>query len=833
MTIKSYLARNLPSLPIDEVLSDLMAALDSNNSAVLVASPGAGKTSRVPMALLDQAWLAGKKIIMLEPRRLAARSAASHMASLFGEQPGQTVGYRMRLDTKVSKDTRIEIVTDGVFVRTIMNDPELAGVGAVFFDEFHERNLDSDFALALALETQEALRPDLRILPMSATLDGAKVSSLLGGETKARVVESKGRSYPVSISYQSKNLSERIEDTMAMAVRNALKDHDGSILCFLPGQAEIHRTAERLTGLSSNIQICELYGSLDQGKQTKAISPPEKGIRKVVLATSIAETSITIDGVSVIIDSGLARVPRFEPSTGLSRLVTIKASKASIDQRAGRAGRTAPGTAIRLWHEGQTGSLPDYERPQILEADLTGLVLDLALWGVSDPLQMKWLDEPPQKSWQEAKVLLVLLNALNAQGQITETGKALRDFPLPPRLAHMVLEASKLGSENNTAFLALLLEERGLGGTSIDLAKRFEQAKREKSDRAIKLRKMVDGFARNPSARKLGEELSVGTSLSFAWPERIAAHMGTNAHGEALFKLVNGRRARLDGLSHLAKEKYIVACELQGSAASARILQAAAITSEEIQFHHGEHIKSERILNFDAKSERFQARQIQSLGELELVSYSVPLQSDDNIPNRLIEQLKRDGLGKLKFSNTVTSFRDRAVFLHQQLPDMFPDFSDEALEEDLENCLLPVIPNAKGYADISSQNLLDGFSLKLGYENTKRLSQLAPTSFTLPSGSTHSLHYQDNKIVLKAKVQEFFGMKIHPRLLDGKIPLTLEFLSPAMRPIQTSEDIAGFWKGSWAEVRRELRGRYPKHLWPEDPANAEATARAKPRVSKN
>ncbi len=835
--IQPYLNRALPQLPIDDCLPGLVTALAENHAAVLVAAPGAGKTSRVPLVLLDQDWLKGNKIIVLEPRRLAARSAAAHMARLLGEEVGQTVGYRVRLDTRTSTATRIEFVTEGVFSRMILADPELKGIGAVIFDEFHERSLDGDMGLALVLESFEALRPDLRLLVMSATIDGAKVASLLQeasdsmGCRQIKTIESVGRSYPVSIQYQSGKPDERLEEMMARTIRAALQQYEGSLLCFLPGQAEIRRVTGLLQSLPSNVSVFPLYGALDPTDQASAIAPSPANCRKIVLATSIAETSITIDGVTVVIDSGISRVPRYEPDTGLTRLVSVRASKASIDQRAGRAGRTAPGTAIRLWHEGQTGSLPDYERPEILEADLCALALDLVQWGVKDPSQLKWLDLPPRQAWKEAVDLLRQFDAVTDDLSLTEHGQALCALPLPPRLARMVVRAKDHDMAFDAAFLAVLVNERGLGGPSTDIVSRFDNALREKSDRSRKAQNLARQISGKVAALHNAATLSIGAILSFAWPERIAQRMSVQADGSSIFLLANGRRAKVDGLSSLAKEEYLVISDLQGSAGSARILAAAAISLDEISSLHRNTIRSERLVIFDRQSARFRVRKQQRFGAIELsAGYDTPQASDD-LAAKVMEQLREDGLDRLTISKEVRAFICRAQFLHLLYPDEVGNFSEPALLADLEEWLLPMAENVRGFSDLTSEKIMQGLQLRLGYENQQRLERLVPRSFQLPSGSIHALHYEGDKVILRARVQEFFGMKIHPAILNGKVPLTLEFLSPAMRPIQKTEDIARFWHGSWGDVRKDLRGRYPKHFWPEDGATAMATSTVKSKMT--
>ncbi|MGB7285873.1 MAG: ATP-dependent helicase HrpB [Salaquimonas sp.] len=832
--LEAYGKLGLPGLPIDECLDELGKTLAQKSAAVLVAPPGAGKTTRVPLALMEQPWLNNQKILMLEPRRLAARSAAFHIAGLIGEKPGETIGYRVRMDSKIGTRTKVEIITSGVFTRMILDDPELTGIGAVLFDEYHERSLDTDLGLALAIECCEALRPDLRLLPMSATLDGAKVSKLLSNvKTTVPIIESRGRSFPVSIRYHPKEPDRTIEETMVGAIRQTLASESGSLLCFLPGRREIERVAGSLINLPVDCEVHKLYGALDQSEQSKAIRPSQAGKRKIVLATSIAETSITIDGVTTVIDSGYSRVPVFEPSTGLTRLATVKASKAAITQRAGRAGRTAPGMAIRLWQEGQTNSLPDYDKPEILEADLTGLVLDLAAWGVSDPGQLRWQDEPPVQAWKEARNLLITLSAISTEGMILDRGKQIRNLALPPRLAHMVVRAADQGQLATASNLAMLLSEQGLGNNSVDLSHRYETFLRDKGSRAQKAKQLAHNICNtlNPASQTANskEFVSIGSILSFAWPERIAARVSSDADGSSSFRLANGRRAKLDGISNLAKSAFLVVSDLQGTAAFSRIFGAAEIDLEDIREYHADQIIKQREVFFDEKLQRASARTTERLGSVELSKQTDTLKDDDDIATLLIEHLRVNGIDQLMQPNPIANFRKRAHFLHSIYEDEVPIFDITALQENLGDWLLPMISNVRGLNEITPDMVLEGLKLYLGFDFQKKLNELVPKTYLLPSGSSHTLDYEDGAVILRAKVQEFYGLKKHPGILDDKIPLTLEFLSPAMRPIQRTEDIEGFWKGSWIDVRKEMRGRYPKHFWPEDPASAVATNRAKPK----
>lgn len=827
------MATPMPSLPIDDCLPQLKAALAKSSAAVLVAPPGAGKTTWVPLALIDQLWVAGNRIIMLEPRRIAARSAANYMANLLGEKVGETVGYRVRMDSQISANTRIEVVTEGVFTRMILDDPELDGIAAVLFDEFHERSLDGDLGLALALDVQAAFRTDLRILPMSATMDGARVAELF---EHAEIIESAGRAFPIKIEYRDKLPNERVVETMVRVVRQVLAETTGSILCFLPGQGEILRTADLLNErLPDHVDITPLYGALSSAEQDQAIRPAGKGRRKIVLATSVAETSITIEGVRVVIDCGLSRVARYEADTGLTRLETIRAAKASINQRAGRAGRTQAGLVVRLWHEGQTASLPEFERPEILEADLSMLVLDLAQWGVGDPATLKWLDTPPAPSWKEAVTLLKSLGALNEKGAISDSGKAMRALALPPRLAMMVMRSAEYGQAQEASMLAVLLSERGLGGISPDLADRLNNAKRDKSQRAQKAKALAARIAKKIDSgnQRSDQILSHGAMLSFAYPDRIAKRVGANERGEALYRLANGRRARLDGLSALSKSEYLVIAEMQGTASSSRIFSAAEIKFQEIHRYHGSNIQKQRKIWFSTETKQLHATQSTLLGSLELASQPASIEPEDGTAEGLINALREHGLGLIDFGNKAGLLRARLGFLHYHLPDKYPDMSEEHLLDGLEQWLLPFIINASSFADITPNQLVDGLMHLVGYEKVEEIDRLAPSVFVAPTGSETNLKYEGEKAILQIRVQELYGLRNHPTVLGGKLGIQLELVSPAHRLIQTTMDLPRFWAGSWQDVKKEMKGRYPKHFWPEDPTTAAPTKKAKPRKMKN
>nr|WP_210294150.1 ATP-dependent helicase HrpB [Rhizobium sp. BK060] len=813
----------MPDLPVSHVLPAIGAALGTRGRAVLSAPPGAGKTTLVPLYLLNQEWRGDGKIVLLEPRRLAARAAASRMASLLGETVGETVGYRMRLDTRISARTRIEVVTEGVFARMILDDPELVGVSTVIFDEFHERSLDADFGLALALDVQSALRDDLRVLVMSATLDVARIAALLD---QPPLIESMGRSYPIDIRHQDRPGGERIEDAMARAIIDAHASESGSILAFLPGQAEIARTAARLEGrFGMQTLIAPLYGNLTLKEQDAAIRPAEPGTRKVVLATSIAETSITIDGVRIVIDSGLQRLPVFEASTGITRLETVRVSRASADQRAGRAGRTEPGIAVRLWHQGQTAALPAFTPPQILSSDLSGLVLDLAHWGVQDTRSLSFVDQPPETTLSEARVLLRQLGALGEDGGLTARGKMMRDLALPPRLAAMVISAGEIGHARDAAALAVLLTEQGLGGPSIDLEERMRRFRSERGDRAEGARQLAARLAKGLDVAKATDPSQTGRLLLHAFPDRIALQRG----GRGRFLMANGRGAELPETERLAGSQMLVIADLTGRAAQGRILAAAEVLRADIEEELPDAISIDDQTFFDRQSRQVRARRATRLGAIVFDETPLPRPTGEAISRALAEGVRELGLEQLPFSKEAMQLRERIGFLHRSIGDPWPDLSDEALLARLDEWFVPYQMDARGISDISSSGLSTGLMALIPHELQRDLSNLAPTHFEAPTGQRHPIQYDGEEPTLTIRVQELFGLKQHPAIGGGRLPLLLELTSPAHRPIQTTRDLPGFWAGSWKDVRTEMRGRYPKHPWPERPEDAMPTTRVKPR----
>ncbi len=812
-------------LPVDDALPALRAALAARNAAVLVAPPGAGKTTRVPLVLRNEAWCAGR-VIVLEPRRLAARAAAARMAATLGETVGETVGLRVRLETRVSRKTRIEVVTEGVFTRMILDDPALEGVSAVLFDEFHERSLDADLGLALAIETQEALSANLRLLVMSATLDGARVAALLGD---APVIESEGRAFPVETRYLGRTPGRRIEEDVADAVVAALGVEAGSLLVFLPGQGEIRRVAEMLGARirDPSVDIAPLYGTLDRVAQDRAIASAPPGRRKVVLATAVAETSLTIAGVRVVIDSGLARVPRYEPDIGLTRLETVRVSRASADQRRGRAGRTEPGVCYRLWEEAGNGALEPFARPEILTADLAPLLLDCAAWGLSDPMRLRLLDAPPAPALAEARRLLVEIDALDGSGRLTPTGRHLHDLPLPPRLARMVLAAGT--AAGTAAEIAAILVERGLGGSGTDLVERLERFRADRSRRAADMRRTAAGWAQQSAAAGLPAAAAnddPGVLVALAYPDRIARARGKA--GE--FLLANGRGAFVDSADRLARESFLAVAEIAGGGASARIVLAAPITPAGIEAIAGHHIENVEEVVFDRAARALRARKLRRLGALVLAQHPLAVPADEASAAVLARGVAAIGIDCLPWTKGQQQLRERVAFLRRAEGEPWPDLTDEALAQTAERWLARHIVGLTSLSGIDAGHLDAALRSLVPWELMRRLDTEAPTHFEAPTGSRILVDYGGEEgPSIALRVQELFGLDRHPTLAGGRVPLILELLSPAHRPIQITRDLPGFWRGSWAGVRADLRGRYPKHPWPEDPVSATPTTRAKPR----
>ncbi len=808
------------TLPIYNALPALQTALAARSSAVLVAPPGAGKTTGVPLALLEAPWLGHRKIIVLSPRRLAARAAATRMAQMLGEAVGETVGYRVRLDSKVSARTRIEVVTEGVLTRMLLDQPDLPGVGAILFDEIHERSLDGDTALALALEVQAVLREDLRLLPMSATLDGARVSALLDG---APVIESQGRMFPVDTLYSGRDVRGYLDTQMAAAVRRALTEQSGNILCFLPGMAEILRTAEKLQGISAHIHT--LYGAMDVRDQQRAIEPAPKGARKVVLATSIAETSLTIEGVRVVIDCGMARRPRYEPGSGMTRLVTERVSQASADQRRGRAGRLEPGVCYRLWDEAETRGLIAFDPPEILHADLTDLALTLARWGTRDPETLRWLDAPPRAAWHQALRTLQNIDALDAAGAVTSHGTQLAKLPLHPRLAHAVQIAAAQGFGGIAAQVAALISEAGVGGKDIDLTHRLERFARETGPRAKALQGQATRWAKLAGAHADdGDSSDVGKAMALAYPERIARARGPRGH----FLMVSGRAAAVDESDALAKEPWLAIGEVTGTAEKSRILSAAPITESDIRALFANHITAREVLKVDGPNGTVSVRRIERLGALALSDVQLARPSAASCEAALRDHIAAKGLSALPWSEGHQQWQARVHFAHGCAPDVWPDVSNENLMQNVD-WIAPYLAGKTRLADITAADVQAALDTLLGAQ-TRHFSAFVPARLETPAGSSHMIDYAAlGGPAVELRVQELFGLKHHPSIANGQVALTLVLLSPGHRPIQTTKDLPGFWTGSWSAVKAEMKGRYPRHVWPDDPAAAIATTRAKLR----
>lgn len=817
-----------PPLPIDAVLPELAGKLRESNTAVLVAPPGAGKTTRVPLALAAQDWAAGKRILVLEPRRLAARAAAGYMARLLGERVGGKVGLRVRFGSSVSRDTAIEVITEGIFTRMIVDDPALEGVAAVLFDEFHERSLDADLGLALARDAQQGLREDLKLLIMSATIDGARVSALFGG---APVIESQGRAFGVETRYAGRD-ARPIEQQMADAILRATRAEAGSLLAFLPGTAEIRRTEALLKErIDAVTDIAPLYGALEGDEQDRAIAPSPAGRRKIVLATAIAETSITIEGVRVVVDSGLARVPHYEPDVGITRLETVRVSRAAADQRRGRAGRTEPGVCYRLWDEPQTASLEPFARPEILAADLSGFALDLAAWGAA-PDQLAFLDPPPRAALAEAHALLRELGAVGDDNRITEQGKKLRRLPLPPRLARMVIDAGAEGEALLAAEIAAVIGERGLGGHDPDIRARVDALHRDRSRRERDARAMAARWASVAASRsghshnEVGEK-SAGALLALAYPERIAKNRGGAA---GAFLLANGRGAQIDPASPLAREPFLAVAELTGTAVAGRILLAAPLTLAEIEAGFADRIETRQDNIFDAASATLRARKSRRLGALVLSEQPVPIVLNDQTAQKLAAGIAALGVGRLPWTKALRQWRGRVMFLRASEGEDWPDLSDAALTKSINEWLFPVLSGKTALFEITTDDLTSVLHALLPWPLPRRLDAEAPTHFEAPTGSQVPIDYDaEGGPKIAIRVQELFGLDSHPAIAGGKVPLVVELLSPAHRPVQTTRDLPGFWRGSYTAVRTDMRGRYPKHPWPDDPLAAAPTRRAKSR----
>jgi ATP-dependent helicase HrpB len=832
-------------LPIDDALPALRQALAANAAVVLQAPPGAGKTTHVPLALLNEAWLAGRSILILEPRRLAARAACARMSALRGEQPGQTVGYRIRFDSKVSAQTRIEVLTEGILTRRLQSDPELKNVGLVIFDEFHERHLHADLALALCLDSQKALREDLKILVMSATLDGAAVSKLLGD---APIVTSEGRSYPVDIRYLPRDPEGPLPQTVCDGVMQALETNQGDVLVFLPGAWEIRRTQELLQErLSARADVLPLYGDLPWEAQDRAIQPGA-GRRKIVLATPIAETSLTIEGVRVVVDGGFARVPQFDPGSGLSRLATVRISRASSEQRAGRAGRLAPGACYRLWSETTQRGLVPQSLPEIRAADLAPLALELAAWGVRDARTLSWLDPPPEAAFNQARELLIELDAVDAEGRITDTGRAMARLPLHPRLSHMLFAAQQLGQGMLACDIAALLSERdilaGEGRRSADFVQRVEalqafrkngragaQAHQADANGCARVNQAAQQFQRLLSSTKTATAVDVkltGLLLALAYPDRVGL---ARAPGDARYLLASGRGARLHESEMRLRQPCIVAASLDAGETEGLIYSAAPLDPDALRKYHFANIRAEEVVRWDAQQQIVVARREERFGALVLDSKPLARPDPEKIRAAMLEGIRRLGIEALPWTREAREWQTRVLSLRQWLPDEgWPDVSDAALGDTLAEWLGPYLDGMSRRDHLARLDLLNILKSRLDWDMGRRLEEGAPTHLEVPSGSHLRLEYIPGESpVLKVKLQEMFGLADTPRVAWGRVPVTLQLLSPAQRPIQVTQDLRGFWERTYPEVKKELKGRYPKHPWPDDPWTAVPTRRAKPR----
>lgn len=826
----------MSALPIDVVLPAIRAALAAGTSLVLEAPPGAGKTTGVPLALLHEPWLGAGKIVMLEPRRLAARAAARRMAETLGEEVGQTVGYTMRLERKVSARTRIEVVTEGVLVRRLQRDPELSGVALVIFDEFHERSLDADLGLALTLEARAALRDDLKILIMSATLDGAPIAALLGD---APVVRSEGRAFPVETRFLDRAPSLDLAAETVRAVRRALTEETGSILVFLPGAGEIRRVAERLTeaGLPAGVILAPLYGDLSAAAQDQAIRPAPAGERKIVLATAIAETSLTIEGVRVVVDSGRSRVPRFDPVSGMSRLETVRVTAASAAQRRGRAGRLEPGICYRLWTEAEDRALIPFNTPEIAAADLAPLALELAVWGVREAKSLQWLTPPPAAPLAQAQDLLTRLGALDADGAVTPHGREMALMPVHPRLAHMLIRARAMSATGLAATLAALISERDVF-----------RGERARADRDIRSRieALATGKDRDldhgtshrvrETARRLassGEALDheriateTGRLLALAFPDRVARRRG-GSRGH--YQLANGRGATLSETDPLAGEEFLAVAALDGDKAGARIFLAAPLILADLEDLFADRITTRERVTWDSRSRAVVAERQERLDSLVLATR--PAQGAEvAIREAVLDGIRELGLGVLPWTPALETWRARLGFLRRHDPDGgWPDLSDAALLATLDHWLAPYLDGVSRESHFTRIDLDGALKSSLDWSMLQKVEALAPSHWTVPSGSRVALDYSGDNPVLAVRLQEMFGATATPAVLGGRVPVTLQLLSPARRPVQVTQDLVSFWDRGYGEVKRDLKGRYPKHYWPDNPRVAEPTARVKPR----
>jgi ATP-dependent helicase HrpB len=817
----------LPALPIDDILDALSQGLERSANAVLVAEPGAGKTTRVPLALNKAPWLKGEKIVMLEPRRVAARAAARFMALGLDEEVGETVGYRVRFDSRVTAKTRIEIVTEGVLTRKLQADAMLEGIGLLIFDEFHERSLEGDLALALTLEVQEALRPDLKILVMSATLEAEALAELLG---QAPVFRSRGRLFPVQTIHCDRSSRRMVATDVAEATKTALAQHQGSVLAFLPGEAEIRRAQEALkpSSLGRSIDVLPLYGSLSPKEQDRAIAPAPPGRRKVVLATTIAETSLTIEGVSIVIDGGFKRTPRFDPGAGMTRLETVRVSAAAAEQRRGRAGRLGPGVCYRLWPEAEMLALAPYDMPEILSVDLAPFLLDLASSGISDPSRLKLMTPPPSGALAQARDLLFRLGAIDQRGLISTHGTTMAGLPLHPRLAHMVIRGKELGQGVLAAEIAAILEERDVlqGQGDANIASRIELLRRDR--RLARAKLAAAQIQRMAGITSPDSEGDAGELVALAYSERIA--QARDRRG--FFRMANGQGAILDESDALAGEKFLAVATTDGSSANARIFLAAPLAQESIESLFGEHIETRTEVRWDKRAQAVSAKVERRLGALVLDERSIENADAEAMVEAMIEGVKSLGIQVLPWSEKARALQNRVMTMRRLDPQgAWPDVSDETLGRSAHEWLKPFLYGKSRRQHLAKIDMARALRSLVPAHLLRKLDTLLPERITVPSGSEIGIDYAGETPVLRVKLQEMFGARSLRPLAEGRLKLKIELLSPAGRPLAVTQDLASFWANAYAQVRAEMRGRYPKHPWPEDPLTAPAVRGPKRRGS--
>jgi ATP-dependent helicase HrpB len=812
------------------VVDEVRDALSSAGNAVLTAPPGAGKTTVIPLRLLDEPWLAGRRIVMLEPRRLATRAAARRMASLLGEDVAMTAGYRTRDERRVGPSTRIEVVTEGILTRRLQTDPSLPGVGLVVFDELHERNLQADLALALVLDARPALRPELRLLAMSATLEAARVAALLGD---APVVESEGRAHEVTVRWVPRRPKERLDAATTAAVRRAVAEEDGDVLVFLPGAADIRRVEAALRGgaLPPEVDVRPLFGALSAAEQDAALALSPPGRRRVVLATDIAETSLTVEGVRVVVDSGESRTPRFDARSGLTKLRTGPISRASAEQRAGRAGRTAPGVAYRLWSKLEHAARRPHPDPEIASVDLAGFALELAVWG-ADPSSLRFLDPPPARALEEAQSLLAMLGAVDAGGRPTTLGRKMSELPLHPRLARMVIGAVDHHLGWTACVLAALLEDRDvLRGRPDDLP--TDVAERVALIAGPTLRHHLADSGAVHSARRRAGELArragvkqhaldpgrSGSVLGLAYPDRLA-----QARGGARFRLRNGAGAWVPAADPLAGEQFLAVAEIDAGRGDGRIRLAAGLDPADIDAV-AEDAEDSVTVTWDAGRDDLRAKVERRLGSIVLSATDGPAPPGPVTARALVGRVRSTRLGALRWTDRARALQERAAFARRTFGDTWPDLSDAALLATLDDWLAPLLHHATGRADIEALDMTAALRSRLGHQLVRRLDEVAPTTLPVAGGRRVAVDYSGGQPVMAVRVQDLFGTATHPTVADGRVPVVLQLLSPAGRPVQVTADLPGFWAGTWAAVRKDMAGRYPKHAWPVDPLAAQPPRR--------